>query len=284
MSKLDLSPLPQQGDDYSNYEESEFRWDRILIAAGMLVSVICMFYLVFFSTSESDSSAPVAVIGKDAVEDMELVEERAPSMPIKTNLVEKKPIEARTITAPEPVSVANIEDEIALTLTTTEDIAQPVIVEAIISEDPKPEILEKPAEETMSNARQPKPVDNVISDVKPASVLIVNSGITRANLSLSLKENQPGKALDHSVVMSGKGIIKVILFTEMSGIRGRTLFHEWYLNGKRLARVKIPVNVSLQKSFSSKFINQQMLGQWQVKVIDDQGEPYVLADFEVISS
>jgi len=284
MSKLDLSPLPQQGDDYSNYEESEFRWDRILIAAGMLVSAICMFYLVFFSTSESDSSAPVAVIGKDAVEDMELVEERAPSMPIKTNLVEKKPIEARTITAPEPVSVANIEDEIALTLTTTEDIAQPVIVEAIISEDPKPEILEKPAEETMSNARQPKPVDNVISDVKPASVLIVNSGITRANLSLSLKENQPGKALDHSVVMSGKGIIKVILFTEMSGIRGRTLFHEWYLNGKRLARVKIPVNVSLQKSFSSKFINQQMLGQWQVKVIDDQGEPYVLADFEVISS
>jgi hypothetical protein len=50
----------------------------------------------------------------------------------------------------------------------------------------------------------------------------------------------------------------------------------------RQARVKIPVNIATQRSYSSKFINMLMLGEWQVKVVDDNAETYVLADFNVV--
>ena len=82
--------------------------------------------------------------------------------------------------------------------------------------------------------------------------------------------------------MPDSGLIKVMLHTEMHGLAGIRLYHEWSLDGKRQARVRVPVNTAKQTSYSSKFIDKHMLGLWQVKVLDDAGEAYVLADFEVI--
>jgi len=118
-------------------------------------------------------------------------------------------------------------------------------------------------------------------DLSPASVLIVNSAIKDAVLSLSIKNDVPGEPLKHSVNMQDQSLIKVILYTEMQGLKGKVLYHEWYRDGVKQARVKIPVNVKNQRSYSSKFIDKYMQGKWQVKVIDSAGEPYVLADFEV---
>ena len=69
----------------------------------------------------------------------------------------------------------------------------------------------------------------------------------------------------------------------MENLRGQNLFHYWYLNGEKHARVRVPVNHNQQRSSSSKFINKQMLGKWTVQVLDDQGKAYVEASFDVVN-
>ncbi len=120
------------------------------------------------------------------------------------------------------------------------------------------------------------------SAVAKAPVRRLREGISRALLTLDLKDREPGEALGAQVAMNDEGIIKVILFTEMEGLRGKVLHHEWFRNEQRMARVRIPVNTETQRSHSSKFINRQMLGDWMVKVVDDKGDVYATAAFEVV--
>ena len=99
---------------------------------------------------------------------------------------------------------------------------------------------------------------------------------------MNMDGGEPGEPVGYRIQMNDEGIIKLILFTEMDGLRGKTLHHEWYRGDARVARVRIPVNVDQQRSHSSKFINRQMLGVWRVKVVDEQGELYAEANFEVV--
>jgi len=277
---LNLNPLPQQSDDYSRYEKSEFRWGRIIAAIlAILLVIFILGYLMFSSSDEvlSESALVTNASEKNSLSEVNTQEQGTSKVPLLTS------------DQIEPIQVESIQVELKST-------SQPLTDKLNVVNESTPETTRA---QTKSKALEKEKIEAVklaettsssivqtvaSSQMKPASVLIVNSAITRANLSLSIINDEPGKILNHSVVMPQDGIIKVILFTEMSDIKGRILFHEWYLNGKRQARVRIPVNVSHQKSFSSKFINRQMLGQWQVKVVDQNGEPYILADFEVISS
>jgi len=272
-NKINLNPLPQQADDYSRYEDNEFRWDRI-IAAILVISlvIVALGYLVFSSDevinkSELKSKA-LEISDTSGLKNTpkEVIQTEAPLFLEKAEKVSSSKHTAEILKA--------IPLENNSKMSVSQQPTKPIKLKREEKIDAKLAVIAKPL------------VVETVTDVqtRPASVLIVNSAIARANLSLSIKKDEPGRALNHSIVMPEKGIIKVILFTEMNDIRGRTLFHEWYLNGKRQARVRIPVNVSHQKSFSSKFINQQMLGQWLVKVVDENGEPYILADFEVVSS
>ena len=123
--------------------------------------------------------------------------------------------------------------------------------------------------------------ENVLMTAKPAVVSIKQNTISRAVLTQELKEKEPVSMLPYTVELPPEGIIKVMLFTEMKGLRGTTLYHEWYRNEVRQARVKIPVNVRQQRSHSSKYINTQMTGEWLVRVVDDKSKVYVEAGFSV---
>ena len=254
--KLDLSPLPEEIADFSQYEQQEFLWGRISLFLIFIVVIISLtINWLFFGEDVQTSDLTMS---SNSVQSLMQLPPTHAGVPLKEKTLVKKGKALAKPTKQVPVvQKKQTVKEVALTPSLESD-----------SSISKPKEMIDPA---------------LLNVVKPASVLILNSSIKRANLSLSLKDNQPGKALNHSVIMPSSGIIKVILFTAMGEIRGRTLFHDWYRNGVRQSRVKIPVNVNNQNSYSSKYINKQMLGQWQVKVIDSTGEPYIEADFEVIN-
>jgi len=261
--KLDLSPLPEQSADFSHYEQQEFLWGRISIFLICIVVIISLAINWIFSGKEAQTSD--LVINQNSVNSLMKLPSTNAGVPLKReqNLAVEK-------TDNTLYKAANKENSQEMPVKDQSSAVREIALTSSLESAPSPSESKKISAPTLLN------------DVKPASVLILNSGIKHASLSLSLKDNHPGKALDHSVIMPSSGIIKVILFTAMGEIRGRTLFHDWYLNGVRQSRVKIPVNVNNQNSYSSKYINKQMLGQWQVKVIDGSGEPYIEADFEVI--
>mgnify|MGYP000409084597 CR=1 FL=1 len=259
--KLNISPLPEQADDYTHYEESEVHWGRI-IAAGTALVLFIVLSMFFMLSGDED---PVQT---DIIEDELSTTEKFETPPAPKSQQKVLPeIEDA------PLELLDQQTE-AMQATKTQETdikTEPV-------NEPAKEIVNEPVNEPVNESVN----ESVEIAPEPASLLIVNSAITHAALSLSLKDNIPGEALAAQVILPDANIMKVILFTEMKGIRGQVLYHDWYRNGERQARVKIPVNVSTQRSFSSKFINRQMLGKWQVKVVDGSNEPYVLADFEVI--
>lgn len=269
--KIALGPLPEQREDYSHYEESFVRWDRI-VGFGLLVLVVLLL-LISLSTANKDDA-----LDFDEAE-----------TPLDSSIKEPKIAVIEKTDDPDSVKQASPKPEVTvppLGELKPEELAQLVSTPKVVEEPkeikaPAPEA--KPLETDSDESVNAQPAVK-ISEASPASVLIINSAIKEAVLSLSIKNDVPGEPLQHRVVMPESGLIKVILHTEMHGLRGATLYHHWYREGVRQAKVRIPVNVAKQKSYSSKFIDKHMLGAWQVKVLDASGELYILADFEVVSA
>lgn len=249
--KLRLGPLPEQANDYSQYEETVIRWDRIGVMGGVALLVIGALgsWVWQGRVPQGQQGFVVASTEEQAQSDT--------SLPV----VVEATAESATpeIKVPE---VADVADVAALPPTSagipvTE--AAPVLADVATSAP-----VEVAKEEILS----------------PVSTL--HHGLSRAELTMNMDGGEPGEPVGYRIQMNDEGIIKLILFTEMDGLRGKTLHHEWYRGDARVARVRIPVNVDQQRSHSSKFINRQMLGVWRVKVVDEQGELYAEANFEVV--
>jgi len=266
--KINVGILPEQKDDYSQFEEEEFRWDRIIPAGVtlLLIIVFALYWLVADPESPSDTAQKPSTNEALAVTNTKTVQAANPVI-VKN---EEKATELKEVTLklatskPGSIESANVQQ------------AEPVEVPANKVE------AEQKKQDDHVNAIT-KPVATVQKTAKHSPVEILDARIKKAQLSSNLEKGMPVDKLSSQVLMSQEGIIKVHLFTEMENLRGQYLLHDWYRNGERQARVKIPVNYDHQRSSSSKFINQQMLGTWTVKVIDEQGKHYIYASFEVIA-
>lgn len=271
--KLVLGPLPEQADDYSQYEETVTHWDRII---AVLLVIALVFGLVIYALTGDDNehgqveniqpepklSIPAAdqIVGKAEESNIDLN---------KNDIDKNETIETG---ADIPVSDSPATPKLDIQGELSSAVPANTVPSDTLEEDTV--LLPKNKQQTSEKA---------LSRPKLAVVSIVNNAISRAVLTQEIKDKEPGSTLPYELILPEAGIVKVILFTEMEGLRGKKLYHEWYRNGIRQARVKIPVNVNKQRSYSSKYINAQMLGDWQVKVLDEMSESYVLADFSVVN-
>jgi len=244
--KVHVGLLPEQTEDYSQYEESELNWGRI-IPAAILVVVIVIFSM--YSLLESEE-APT-----NKIEPVSNTEQ------ILNNATTKN-------------SVASAPDKVQSPVKTAEPVTK-----ATIKEDSS--LINKVNVKLVESVHKNKPRPHQKSPGTPVKIL--DAHIKKAQLSSNLIKGIPVDSLSPQVLMSEEGIIRVHLYTEMENLRGQNLFHYWYLNGEKQARVRVPINHDHQRSSSSKFINKQMLGKWSVQVLDDQGKAYIEVNFEVIS-
>lgn len=256
--KLNVGSLPEQSDDYSQFEESSLRWDRIILVALAVIVMIVTLYTLFSGEASKQPSTTMT--------------ETQPVVPVDPpSLSPEKQLSA----LPKTISdVAHQEKQAPSPETKYQTAAN---AQEARSQEQQTTVV-KPAA-----GRDAKVIAPGKKTVEPSPIHISNPGIIQAQLSANINDARSVDITGHEVSMSGQNVIKVILFTEMDGLRGRVLYHDWYRNNIRQARVKIPVNVSPQRSTSSKYINQQMLGAWQVKVVDETDTLYLQADFNVIS-
>ncbi|MDX1453140.1 MAG: DUF2914 domain-containing protein [Oleiphilaceae bacterium] len=264
--KMLLGPLPEQTDDFSRYEETVVRWDRIGVAAVVVMLVV-------------GGLGSWVLQGGKATSEHAIVQAPDTSTQTITSPASKEPMAPEKEPSPTLGQASTqqiVDNQVLLAESDANTLNALPATSAGVPADVSGEHSEQ-INGMKSNTLPPILEEPVISPVSKLHV-----GIERAELTQTLRNGEPGEPLSYEVAMNDEGIIKVILFTEMEGLRGKTLYHEWYRGDRRMARVRIPVNVDHQSSHSSKFINQQMLGEWRVKVLDDQGELYAEANFKVI--
>ena len=271
--KLVLSPLPEQTVDYSRYEESETRWDRII--AVFVVLAVLMGVLIYFLVGNDDEGNASNVLNTTLTEEQLSVlgSEKTSTYEAKSADVLMQDTEQEQAGSEQK----NIE-QAAVNVSKSEEDA--------IEKTAKPE-TKQTATEDFNASKEPERIATEasgkdVTSTPSARIVIENDGITRALLTQEIKDQEPQGSIPFELALPDEGIVKVILFTEMHGLRGKKLYHEWYRNGVRQARVRVPVNVNKQRSHSSKYINTQMLGDWQVKVLDGKQNSYALAEFKVV--
>lgn len=129
-------------------------------------------------------------------------------------------------------------------------------------------------------------------DVAPAATLPVNDNdpitlhsdhILQAQLTAALDDKSPTDRLGSHIFMNERGLIRIYLFTEMEGLNNQRVFFDWYLNDERQARVTVRPHLEQMRASTSKFIDRNMLGDWQVKVVMSDDTLLTSARFEVLS-
>ena len=247
--KINVGLLPEQTEDYSQYEESELNWARIIMAAAIVLIMLFSIYAILKNDDETES---------------------------EINTVENTPTES-AVTMPaedQPPTVALNKPEAIATHSTATSKQTNIAPKKTKTTHPVPTV--KP----LASASVKKAKPHTKQTKTPIKIL--DSRIKKAQLSSNLIKGLPVDTLSSQVSMSDEGIIRVHLYTEMENLRGQNLYHHWYRNGHKQAKVRVPINHNHQRSSSSKFINKHMLGQWTVQVLDDQGKAYIEVNFEVI--
>ena len=263
--------LPEQTEDYSRYEESELNWGRIVSAATLLLIIVSIFIFLFKSSDNATINTPDPSQNESYTEDIA----RLKSPSVQPNIAASKTSSTPKVVSEEPsIQTAKANGVASIAVISTAAV------------DPKQNApLSQPSEVASAAAQKTEAQDlhratHPVKLIKPVKVL--NSNITVAQLSSNLIKGRPVDSLPAEILMSEEGIIRVHLYTEMTNLRGQNLYHHWYRNGVKQARVRVPINHNNQRSSSSKFINKQMLGKWSVQVLDEQGKAYIEANFEVI--
>lgn len=142
-----------------------------------------------------------------------------------------------------------------------------------------------PAESLGETTEAVQPVIEDVTEKSPESVValapsdslkargmkIRDSRLSRAQLTSALSEYEPVDQLSSSLDLPDKGVMKVFFFSELTNLKGETVYHEWYQGDRRVARITIRPHRSPMRASSSKFINRQMTGEWRVKVVTSAG-------------
>ncbi|WP_416394875.1 DUF2914 domain-containing protein [Allohahella sp. A8] len=117
---------------------------------------------------------------------------------------------------------------------------------------------------------------------KPTRTEILSDAIARASLAAGLRDREPIGIYENAVSLNGKDLITVYMFTQTIGYVGETLFHNWYLNDKRIAQVTIKPWISPMRASSSKKIIPPMIGYWRVEIVDANDKKLAVTTFEVV--
>ena len=176
----------------------------------------------------------------------------------------------------------------------------PVLIEQ--AAQPAETISPTHADSAMPEASKPKDSDKAVTGAQTESVVfplaqaasksvaespdnlavaILSGNIKRVQLTSGVKDGAPVDSIGQTIPMNAKGLIRVYLFMETEGLKGKVLFHDWYWKGKRIAHARIPIKRDANIAASSKFIDRIMMGSWEVKVVDERNRVLAKAAFAV---
>jgi hypothetical protein len=136
---------------------------------------------------------------------------------------------------------------------------------------PEPEASELQAEPEASEL-QAEPAEQNVSALPEATGEAMGEGrVVRSAFTTAIAEREPTDAVGE---LSNQ-MDRVLFFTELHGLEGRTVVHRWLYRGEVMAEVPFQVGGPRWRVHSSKKLDSSWTGEWTVSV---------LADGEVLSS
>ena len=114
--------------------------------------------------------------------------------------------------------------------------------------------------------------DKPISVSKPAqSDLDIKKLVVRAQLSNNVEKNEPVDNLKLPLKIGKKESLWIYYFLELKGMKGKTVYHEWLLNGDLISRKKVNISADPWRTASKQVISYTTNNDWVVRLVDKSG-------------
>jgi len=112
---------------------------------------------------------------------------------------------------------------------------------------------------------------------------VTKKTITRAILTLAIKNNEPVAELNPPLILPINKTVPVYYFIEVTDMKDRVIFHEWWLGNKLINRKKISIsNNDKWRSVSHQLVAFAAKNNWTVKVVDETGQLLNEKRFDII--
>lgn len=101
--------------------------------------------------------------------------------------------------------------------------------------------------------------------------------VARAVFTTQIVDREPTD--DLTILTNDKQ--RIYYFTDLRGLAGQIITHQWEYNGKVMAEVKFKVGEGPRwRVYSSKNLLPEWTGEWKVSVIDESGHTLTTSSFE----
>lgn len=145
---------------------------------------------------------------------------------------------------------------------------------------PAPAAVTAPAEEAADLTLNPAPEAREREEAPAApDEPERSSAIARAQFASGIVEREPVDAIDSVFYATGNDTDQVYYFTELVGLKGKTVTHRWEYEGEVIATVAFEVGGDRWRVYSRKTLLPSMTGPWRVVILDDEGNTLQTDEF-----
>jgi hypothetical protein len=96
--------------------------------------------------------------------------------------------------------------------------------------------------------------------------------VLRALLTTKVVNNEPVDELPIPLKVSKKGSTWIYYFVELNAMKGKTVYHEWLLDGQLISRKKVTVADDIWRTSSRQVFKLTSQTNWTVRLVDEAGE------------
>ena len=109
-------------------------------------------------------------------------------------------------------------------------------------------------------------------DITPTkNKLDLDKVVVRAQLTSEIKKNEPIDTIKIPLKIGKKESLWIYYFLELKGMKGKSVFHEWLLNGELVSRKKVNISADPWRTASKQVITYTTNNDWLVRLVDESG-------------
>ena len=139
-------------------------------------------------------------------------------------------------------------------------------------------------QDTQKTDLQPKAaLSEKIANTPAKPQIAIGNNITRALLTFETNKNEPVGEITPPLKLSKNKSTSVYYFVELTGMKGRTVYHEWLLDGDLITRKKINISDDDKwRTLSRQLFAYTARNNWTVRLVDETDRVLNEISFTVI--
>jgi hypothetical protein len=124
-----------------------------------------------------------------------------------------------------------------------------------------------------------QPVGAPASPAKPDADL--SHAVVRSQLTSDIDKNEPVDTIAVPIKIGFKETLWIYYFAELKGLKGKTILHEWLLNGELVSQKKVNISADPWRTASKQMITYTTNNDWSVRLTDEAGNKLIEKKFNL---